>query len=115
MREKYRSLRARKRGKFQGIATFDFPVVVSQNWLDRDIQHDDVVVRVIAQDARDAAQLVWEEVAHKVKRPTQIEVIGVKGGTAAHRFIGYESMIGANFLAPRSNFRQLALPFNAQK
>lgn len=102
-------LRARHLGKLHGKQVTRFPVIVRQEWLDRELHDSEVAVEVIAHTAADAADLVRNEVAAKVERPTQITVVGVKGGVAAHRFIGYDSMVWANFLEARPKVTQLEL------
>lgn len=86
-----------------------FPVAIRQSWLDRDLHDETVVVDVIAHTPAAAAQLVWDEVAPRVSRPTEILVIGPKGGLCAYRFVGWDSMVMANFIAEKPTSTQLAL------
>jgi len=104
--------RARLLGRYKAKPVYEFPVIVAQEWLDRDLHHESTVVRVVASKASDAAHLVWEEIAHRVGRPTQITVVGPAGGVAAHRFIGWESMVGAAIVREIPNFKQLVLPLS---
>jgi hypothetical protein len=93
--------RAKYLGELHGKDVYDYPVLIEQSWLDRDLHEAKTVVRVRSESARDAAALVWDEIAHLVERPTQVTVVGPSGGVAAHRFIGWESMVMAKFIQSR--------------
>lgn len=93
--------RAKLLGKLGDKKVWDFPVLIEQSWLDRELHEEKTVVRVRSDSAVEAAYLIWEEIAHRVVRPTQITVVGPSGGVAAHRFIGWESMVGAKFIQSR--------------
>lgn len=102
-------IRAKLLGRYQGKRVHDWPVVIHQSWLDRELHEDEVIVRVQSDDARDAAELVAREVGARVSRPTEITVIGPKGGTAARRFIGWESMAMYGMMEARPTHVQLKL------
>lgn len=65
-------------------------------------------VEVIAPSASAACNLVKDEFAPLVERPTEIECLGPKGGSTG-RFIGYESLIAAKMFAERGDWEQLKL------
>lgn len=103
------SLRARRLGTYKGAPVFEFPVLVHQSWLDRDLHEDEVIVRVTSTSAADAADLVRDEIGAKVSRPTEVTVVGPKGGVAAYRFIGWDSMVFQNFVQEKPTHVQLGL------
>lgn len=114
LRRPRRAPRARihttRRARFLGFhygrnPVYRFPVRIRQSWLDRDLEEREAWVDVIATD------LIRDEIAPHLERPTQVEVVGPEGGVAAHRFIGWESMIGHGLMRARPLWRQMPLPF----
>ena len=94
-------MKARFLGTLRGKRVYRFPVRITQSWLDRDLHHDEVTVEVTAHTAADAGRLVRDEIAHKVERPTELLVAGPRGGRAWAGFVGWESMIVAEFCRVR--------------
>jgi hypothetical protein len=63
---------------------------------------------VIACRPTDACNLILDEVAPLVNDPTEIECLGIKGGTT-YRWIGYDSLIAAKMFQVRPQGEQLCL------
>ena len=61
-----------KLGRDRGRVYWRHFVLVAQDWLDRDLCHEDALVEVISPSPADAANLVREEIAPRVERPTSI-------------------------------------------
>lgn len=99
----------RKLGRYRGQTYWRHYVLVAQDWLDADLCHEDALIDVIAPSPADAANLVREEIAPRVERPTSIRCKGPRGGIT-ERFIGWETMIGSRLFQPRPAATQLPLP-----
>lgn len=80
--------------KVGGHQVLRVPVLVRQSWLDREYQEQSAWIEVLAHSVVDAVNLVRDEVAPFVKRPTELLAWGVRGGEV-HRFIGWDSIVGA--------------------
>lgn len=91
---------------YRGRKMFRFRVVITQSGLDRELWNRQLDVPVIAPSAMAAVRLVQDEFAPKLFDPTEFECAGPKGGVT-HRYMGYESIIGARMFAERSTGTQL--------
>ncbi len=105
-------MNAKKLLPLGGRPVFRFPVKVTfgETAALHQVNHYPAgVVHVISRSAREAADLIYAEVAH---RPcTEIEVFGPKGGIAARRWIGWETAIGNQMFSTRPESTQLTLRF----
>ena len=95
--------------KYRGKRYFKYDVVISQEWLESDLNRIEQSVQVIAAKPDDAVNLVKDEIGWQVARPTTIATAGPKGGITS-RFIGWESMVWQTFLH-RPEQHQLTLQF----
>ena len=93
---------------YRGKRYYKFQVRVQQSGLDH---IRGILFPVIASSPADACNLIRDEVASLVNDPTEIECLGIKGGTT-HRWIGYESLIAAKMFQTRPKGEQLCLKIN---
>lgn len=103
--------RARFIGHYKGRKVYAFPVEVTKNigvlgnidtWLNPGKEH----WVVTSHTAADAANYVRDQFATRPE--TEITAYGPKGGRAAYRYVGFESSIWGQMMAPRGP-EQLAL------
>ena len=92
---------------YKGQKFYRVPVDIVQSTLYSRAQ---VRRHVIAPSAEEAANLVRDEIAAHVERPTEIMAYG-PGGGKVHRFIGWESMVGAQLFESRPKCVQENLKF----
>ena len=86
--------------RVKGKKIYRWPVAVV---VSTDVFHPnaEVVVEVIAVDAKDAAHHVKDTLLTVLDRPFGVVVAGVRGGVAAHLYAGWESLIGARIWKAR--------------
>lgn len=93
---------------YKGKAVYTFNVVVRQSGIDW--QHEETIA-IVSQSAAEAVNFIRDILAPRVEYPTEIETTGPKGGIV-HRFIGWESLIGARMFRARD--RQLTFNIQSQ-
>ena len=99
-----------KLGRYRGHTYWRYTVRVLQSdvgWQ----QHRDVVI--VAESPAAAVNAVRDEFAPHVWRPTEFETAGPAGGIT-HRYVGWESLVGAKMFAERGQYEQLILPLTSQ-
>lgn len=92
---------------YKGQKFYRVPVRIRQSTL---YSEGEAWTHVIAPDAASAANLVRDEIAAHVDRPTEIVAYG-PGGGETRRWIGWESMVGAELFRARSKYVQEILKF----
>lgn len=103
-------MKARTLGFLHGKPVRRFPVKVTFGRtaaVHQVCHYPNEVVEVIAHTPQEAADLVQSEVAGVPC--VEIEVFGLRGGIAAHRYQGFESAIGQQMMAERPAYVQTAL------
>ena len=102
------SIPHRHLSKYKGRTVYTFAVLITQSGLNRTLWEHSALVHIIAFTAADAVNAIRDSLLGKVDYPTEIETMGPKGGKLG-RFIGWETMIGAQMFSARSNQMEFSL------
>jgi len=93
-----------KLGKYRGKTYSRYTVNLQQSGL---CWENNLQVEIVAESPAAACNALQSEFGPFLQRPTEFTTLGARGGIT-HRYLGWESLVGAHLWAARSNTEQLA-------